>query len=104
MQQEKRSTGRERLKIEKVATWKSHNMKKMCSVERAWYEERVNCKKCTWEHTMKICNRKKYNRKIIQHGKNTNYSKCIREIDHHQKRAKQIKCYMKEVQTERNTT
>ena len=53
---------------------------------------------------MKICNRKKYNRKIIQHGKNTNYSKYGREIDHHQKRAKQIKCYMKKVQTERNTT
>ena len=36
------------------------------------------------KHTMKTCTRKKYNMKIKQHGKNTNYSKCGREIDHHQ--------------------
>lgn len=77
-----------KVQYEKNTTWK-----KNCSVKRAYYEERANCKKSSWDKAHVE------NMKIIQHGKNRNYSKCGREIDHHQKRAKRIKFYMKKVQT-----
>ena len=59
-----------KVQYEQNTTWK-----KNCSVKKAYYEERANCKKCSCDKAHDE------NMKIIQHGKNKNYSKCGREID-----------------------
>ena len=59
-----------KVQYEQNTTWK-----KNCSVKKAYYEERANCKKCSCDKAHDE------NMKIIQHGKNKNYSKCGREIN-----------------------
>ena len=78
----------EKVQYEKNTTWK-----KKLQREKSLLWERASCKKCSWDEAHDE------NMKIIQHGKERNYSKCGMEIDHHQKKAKQIKFYMKKVQT-----